>query len=75
VGLFDRTSEQPEHTVTKTWRAGQETADFIQKIHSASCTCGWQSPEGNYQTMLMAVGAHEAAAEQTSSGFFPGYAV
>jgi hypothetical protein len=58
--------EQPVHEVTQTWRAGQESADAIQKIHSACCTCGWVSPEGNFQQTLMAIGAHEAAAEQST---------
>jgi hypothetical protein len=62
--MFGRTEQPQEHTVTKTWRAGQETADAVQKIHSASCTCGWVSSESNYSTMLMAVGVHEAAVEQ-----------
>ena len=64
MGVFRDKPEQVEHTITQTWRAGHETADFIRKIHGASCTCGWTSPEGGYQQMLMAVGAHEAAAEQ-----------
>jgi hypothetical protein len=65
--MFGRKDEQPEHEITKSWRPGQITDDYIQKLHKATCTCGWVSPEGNFHQLLMTVGAHEAAVEQVQA--------
>jgi len=60
--IFNRKPEQ-QHTISKTWRKGHETDDYVQKLWSASCSCGWTSPEGDFLHVARTVGAHEVAVE------------
>jgi hypothetical protein len=62
--VFGRGDKQPEHTITKSWRKGIEDHDTIQKLWSASCTCGWHTDEGNFLHVGRQVAAHELVIEQ-----------
>lgn len=57
--MFGRGDKPVEHTITKGWRSGQETHDYVQKVWSAACTCGWRTAEGSFMHVSIQESAHE----------------